>query len=92
MIIRIVKLTIDPAKKEVFEKVFHNNKDGIASFDGCYSTELLQDIQFNNVYFTYSKWESEEHLNNYRHSDLFKGIWKQAKETFCSPPKAWSLK
>ncbi len=91
MITRIVKLTIDPAKKDSFKAVFLDNKDQIKGFEGCLHLELLQDKKYDNVFFTYSKWESEDHINAYRKSELFGGIWKQAKATFCALPEAWSV-
>lgn len=90
MLTRIVKLTIDPAKKEEFIQVFVSNKENIKSFPGCNHLVLLQDHRFDNVFFTYSKWENTEAIQNYRNSELFEGIWKVAKSTFCAAPEAWS--
>jgi heme-degrading monooxygenase HmoA len=44
------------------------------------------------VLFTYSYWETEQHLNKYRFSDLFKHTWQQTKQHFNDKPIAWSLK
>ncbi len=91
MITRIVKLTINPIQSDEFGKIFKDNYNLIASFPGCISVEVLRDVKFNNVFFTYSKWESEDAIEKYRNSDLFKNIWSHAKKTFCAPPVAWSL-
>lgn len=91
MITRIVKLTVNPLKSDGFAKIFKENHTHIVSFPGCISVEVLRDVQYDNVFFTYSKWESLEAIENYRKSDLFKNIWSNAKKTFCAKPEAWSL-
>ena len=91
MITRIVKLTISPSKKEEFKSIFITNKEHIRGFEGCLHVELLQDKKYDNVFFTYSKWEGEEFIEKYRKSELFGGVWKKTKACFCSPPEAWSV-
>lgn len=90
MINRIVKMTFDPALINDFLEVFHASKDKIRQFDGCLGMILLQDNQQNNVLFTYSQWISEDHLNSYRHSELFKTTWANTKNKFISKAEAWS--
>ena len=91
MITRIVKLTISPSKKEDFKSIFITNKEHIRNSEGCLHVELLQDKKYDNVFFTYSKWEGEEFVEKYRKSELFGGVWKKTKACFCSPPEAWSV-
>ncbi|GAA4272117.1 antibiotic biosynthesis monooxygenase family protein [Aquimarina gracilis] len=91
MITRIVKMGFVPDKIEAFLEVFEQNKDKIRGFDGCMHVELLRDIHQSNQFFTYSHWESEEHLNNYRNSSLFKGVWANTKNKFSQKPEAWSV-
>lgn len=91
MITRLVKLTIDKNKIADFEKIFVSNRDKIAGFPGCKSVKVMKDVNAPNIYFTYSIWESEEAINNYRSSELFGSIWPNAKKTFIDKPEAWSL-
>ena len=91
MLKRIVKLSIQRNKRTQFIDLFHENQHLISSFDGCISVELVQDINANNIFFTYSLWENENALNKYRNSTLFKGIWSETKTFFCDKPEAWSL-
>lgn len=91
MITRLVKLTIDPDKVKDFQEIFVSNKEKIAQFPGCVSVKVLRDVNNPNVFFTYSIWESEDAINNYRKSELFGTIWPNAKKTFCDKPEAWSL-
>jgi len=90
MLIRIVRMTFAPDKTADFLEIFSDSKDKIRAFEGCHHVELLQDINRPNVYSTYSLWESETHLNNYRDSPLFGQVWKATKALFADKPLAWS--
>lgn len=87
MITRIVKMTFIPGKENDFLEIFYASKKKIRSFEGCHELKLLQ---AKNIFFTYSRWESEEHLNNYRDSELFVETWKKTKALFAEKPEAWS--
>ena len=89
--IRIVKMTFNPEKVNEFLANFEEVKSKIRAFDGVEHLELLSDKNNTNIYFTYSIWESEDHLNNYRHSDLFKSVWAVTKPLFIKKAEAWSL-
>lgn len=91
MIIRIVKMTFESSKVGEFLENFEKNKKSIRNFEGCSHLELLQESGKPNVYFTYSWWDSEESLENYRHSRLFKEVWSLTKRLFSDKPQAWSL-
>lgn len=91
MIKRIVKMSFEPDKVETFKTVFKNNWKYIKGFDGCSHVELLQDKLNPHVFFTFSSWKSEDHLNTYRESDLFAKVWGATKILFNDKPMAWSL-
>lgn len=91
MITRFVKLSFEPSKVEEFKSLFYSTKNAIESFNGCIEVKLMQDVSVNNIYFTISKWESEELLNEYRQSELFAKVWTQTKSYFNDKPEAWSL-
>jgi heme-degrading monooxygenase HmoA len=84
-------MDFEPEKVEAFTALFSATKDKIASFDGCTNLELLHSIDEKNVFFTYSFWESEKHLEAYRNSDLFKQTWAKTKILFRNKAEAWSL-
>ena len=90
-LVRIVKMTFAPDKTDEFIAVFNERKEMIATFSGCSGVELLRDIQNPNVFFTYSKWDSETSLNNYRNSELFNTVWNSVKQWFTAKPEAWSV-
>ena len=91
MIVRIVKMTFRPEEIEIFEQLFNERKALIRHFKGCQHLELWQDGNQANVFFTYSIWESEAHLDHYRFSELFKDTWTKTKALFLEKPQAWSV-
>ena len=91
MFVRIVKMSFQPLKIDEFLDNFHENKSKIRSFKGCERLELYRDKKDKNIFFTYSFWQSETDLENYRNSDLFKNVWAKTKILFNDKPQAWSL-
>lgn len=91
MFVRIVKLSFKPSKVNEFLNIFDLNKTQIRNFDGCQFLELYQDKTQDNIFFTYSYWNNEQDLHNYRHSDLFISVWTEIKQLFNNKPEAWSV-
>lgn len=91
MFVRIVKMSFDEKHVDTFLENFHNNKQDIRNFNGCRFLELYRDKTHPTTFFTYSYWENESDLENYRHSDLFKGVWAKTKPLFNAKPEAWSV-
>jgi quinol monooxygenase YgiN len=91
MIKRIVKMTFQADKVDDFVAIFSAKKKRIRSSPGCHHLALLRDINQANIFFTYSYWEDEVALNNYRHSPLFKSTWADTKILFADKPAAWSV-
>ncbi len=91
MIIRIVKMTFEPDKVADFLKIFEASQQLIRNREGCIHLELLNDIKTSNIYFTYSHWQSENDLNNYRNSELFENVWGRTKVLFAAKAEAWSV-
>lgn len=91
MIIRIVKMSFKPEKVSEFLKIFDESKQLIRNMPGCTHLELLNDVNEKNIFFTYSYWESENDLNNYRKSDVFIKVWTQTKVLFITKAEAWSV-
>ena len=90
MIVRLVKLSISPEHIDAFINAFNKHKVSIRSFEGCNHLELLVEELETGVVFTYSKWSDLNAIENYRNSDLFKGIWSKVKPMFNGKPEAWS--
>lgn len=90
MINRIVKLEFTPENIAPFKHLFKENQAYISSFPGCLGVKLLQHKQEKHIFFTYSYWESEEALANYRQSELFQSVWAKTKILFGGKPYAWS--
>ena len=79
-------------KVACFLKIFEEHKHKIRNFEGCQHLALLQDYHQSNVLLTYSHWNDDQALNNYRHSPLFKNVWTLTKPLFCDKPIAFSVK
>lgn len=91
MIVRVVKMTFRDEGIEQFLQLFLPRSEKIRYFPGCSHLQLWRDTRHHNVYFSYSWWESEEALNTYRESELFKETWALAKAQFGDKPEAWSV-
>ena len=71
--------------------MFEEKKALIRASKGCSLLELYQDKTNPEIFFTYSYWEKEEDLENYRNSALFKDVWAKTKVFFNDKPLAWSV-
>ncbi|MBK6263896.1 antibiotic biosynthesis monooxygenase [Marivirga sp. S37H4] len=91
MIIRLVRMTFKEDKIQDFLELFNEYKEAIRNQPGCTHLELLKDIHHPNSYSTYSHWQSEEELNNYRHSETFGKVWPATKALFSEKPVAHSF-
>jgi len=84
-------MTFKAAEVPVFLALFEERKALIRHFEGCRHLALWQDAQDAHVFFTYSHWDSEAHLNKYRFSELFKDTWLHTKALFLAKAEAWSV-
>ena len=91
MLIRIVKMSFHEEHIPAFLENFYLNKEKIKNSEGNMFLELYQDKDNPCIFFTYSHWETENDLNNYRKSALFGEVWKFTKTLFNDKPEAWSL-
>ncbi len=91
MFIRVVKLSFAPEHIATFLAIFEQNKTFIRKSPGCRLLELNRDKNNTDLFFTYSYWEKEQDLENYRQSKLFKTVWASTKILFNKKPEAWSV-
>lgn len=91
MLIRIVKLGFREDFIETFLQNFETDKSKIRNFPGCERLELYRDKKDPSLFFTYSYWNQEESLEQYRHSETFATIWTATKKGFNRKPEAWSV-
>ena len=91
MLVRIVKLSFHQENIPAFLENFKLNKDKIRNASGNRFLELYQDKNNKSIFFTYSYWETEADLENYRNSELFNEIWTFTKKLFNDKPEAWSV-
>lgn len=90
-ITRVVQLTLLPQHIEDFKAVFVAHKQGIAGMQGCISLQAYQDLNSPEVFFTISRWQSTEALDNYRYSSFFKTLWGTVKPMFAAKAIAHSM-
>lgn len=91
MFVRIVKMSFHQKHIATFLSIFEEKKQFIRASEGCTLLELYQDKNNPDIFFTYSYWEKEQDLENYRNSDLFKDVWAKTKVFFNDKPLAWSV-
>jgi len=88
MIYRYVRLRFDESSEDEFREIFKVSQPKIMSFPGCHSVELWKGGP--GEFATFSLWDSEDDLNHYRESDLFKATWAKVKLMFNDRPFAQS--
>jgi Uncharacterized conserved protein len=90
MFVRIVKMSFKSDKINDFKAIFENKKEQIRQSKGCLLLELYQDNYNPQVFFTYSYWQTEHDLENYRQSEFLKNLARH-KASFNKKPEAWSV-
>lgn len=91
MFVRIVKLSFHEKNIPLFLENFDIMKHKIRNANGNRLLELYQDKTNKSVFFTYSYWETEQDLENYKNSELFNDVWTFTKKLFNDKPEAWSV-
>ena len=90
MLIRVVRLTLQPEAVQAFLTHFDAASPVIRRFPGCEHLELWQDVDAPNVFTSYSHWTNLDALERYRQSDLFKSTWAKVKPLFALRTEAFS--
>jgi hypothetical protein len=90
VLIRLVRMTFRPDSVDTFLAIFDESASQIRSFPGCHHLELWKDAAGTNVFTTYSLWEDEAALEQYRRSELFTRTWSRTKALFSASPIALS--
>ena len=91
MFVRIVKMSFHQENIPMFLENFDSIKEKIRGSEGNRFLELYQDKNNPCIFFTYSYWETEKDLENYRRSALFDDVWTFTKKLFNDKPEAWSV-
>jgi quinol monooxygenase YgiN len=91
MITRIVRMNFTEQGAKIFSELFEKHRVAMASVSGCLGLKLFCELAKPGSFATISKWESEDHLEAYRKSDLFNTIWQKIKPHFSEKAEAFSL-
>ena len=84
-------MSFEPSKIHDFLAHFETVRDDIRKSTGNRFLELYQDKNNQSIFFTYSHWETDVDLENYRNSAFFETVWSFTKKLFNNKPEAWSL-
>ena len=80
-IIRLIHVKVDPDQVEQAERIW---KDDCAPLmirqAGCTSEQLLKCVDVDGEFISYSEWESQEAIDEYRESEDHKTIQSHARE------------
>jgi quinol monooxygenase YgiN len=83
-------MTFKEDKRQDFLTIFNTYKKQIRNQPGCTHLALLQDHNNSSIFSTYSHWDNEASLNDYRNSATFGKVWPATKELFADKPIAHS--
>lgn len=84
-------MSFHPENIPAFLDNFDKMKARIRNAEGNRFLELYQDKENPGIFFTYSFWETQADLENYRQSALFDEVWTFTKKLFNDKPEAWSV-
>ncbi len=90
MLLRIVKMELDPAQVQAFDDLFAQSQARIETMPGCHRVLLIKGFVDQPIRTTLSWWERDSDLQAYRKSQLFGEVWPKTKAMFSAPPVAWS--
>lgn len=72
-------------------EILPHQKHFTRNFPGCQHLELWQGADAAHVVMSYSIWDSQTALDEYRSSEKFRAFWKATKAGFATPARAWSM-
>ena len=84
-------MVFKPEEKERFIQLFYEKQSFIEAFEGCISVDLMVDKRNENALATWSIWQEESFLDQYRQSALFIQTWEEVKPMFSEKARAWSF-
>lgn len=91
MLVRVVKMHFNAGFIDDFKELFSAVKSKIKAAEGCQDVKIPQHESEPAIFFTISYWQSADHLEKYRTSELFRETWAKVKPNFAYKAEAWSL-
>lgn len=74
-----------------FRDTFTNYQSQIKDFKGCMQHDIFCDKEKEEIYYSYTIWDSEKNLNKYRKSTLLKEINTNIIQYCSKDPQAWTI-
>lgn len=91
MILRVVKMEVDPNNLDPFKRFMSNLSEEKSKMDGCVHHDFFSDKNFVNVYYSYTIWENVSYLKKYKKTPLFIEVKKVLRGLCQSEPYAWTI-
>ena len=92
MIKRVVRLTLkDDASINAFQEIYRSRNPFTKGVKGCREVKVLKDVDHDDVYYTFSIWDSNEDLEAYRQSNYFAETWPMVKAQLAKRAEAFSM-
>lgn len=92
MITRIVQLKFNhDFSWNAFRKLYEERNPATRGVPGCVEVKIMKDVNAPNIYYTVSKWSSNEALENYRSSEYFAETWPMVKSTLAEKANAFTI-
>lgn len=91
MILRVVKMNVDEEKRDAFELFMKNLREEKLKLAGCLHFDYFHEKNNKNIFYSYTIWESEKYLKQYKKTDLFIEVVSTLKKLCTEEPKAWTI-
>jgi quinol monooxygenase YgiN len=91
MLIRLVRMRIQPEEVEAFLALYREAAPIIGSQPGCRSVQLVREIDDWSAFATWSVWDDPAALEAYRASAFFRAFWPRVRALFRAPAEAVSF-
>ena len=91
MIIRVVKIPIKDASINSFIKRIPIISNEVRRVSGCIHNDIFRDKMKENIFYSYTIWNSDEDIEKYLGSQYYKDIWGDLWDYFEGTPKSWKI-
>jgi quinol monooxygenase YgiN len=91
MIVRVVELKFEKENLPLALEKLNAIAPKVRAMEGCSFLEISSGLKDKGMILTYSYWSDTQSLNAYRESETFRNFWRDIKQLFSDPARAWSL-
>ncbi len=84
-------MTLKEAHVDSFKKRIPIISIEVRRVSGCMHNDIFRDKNKDNVFYSYTIWNSEEDIEKYLNSQYYKEIWNDLWDYFKIEPQAWKI-